>query len=385
MADYILWGKSETNPNRDHGDFGLTTVHDTTPKTESYEALLDAGIDENLFNSALGRPATKIATTKFSRASARRNAPPYLLPIFEDLWQRIDNLDYVIERAEQINGKRTLPIRDLLLRHVNPDELESKAADLATKPFLLLKQKKQLIELRREQYTLRDSYLEEHQKAITPIYSTSSSLFFAEDIPIYPINYYVEELFCAMPSPQSTPPHLLTKLHFSQGPYPTLYFNFEDKTHLARLVEMELDLRQTADGNDASASSNISELLKMWDAYVAMANLTPIQSTILDGKRHHKSNTAIQSDLLALGTHYGENYISTVWTQKVLGAIVDAVRHHREAIAALTDPSAWKTCIDCGRQFLRTEEFWVRKKKSGDGFSPRCKQCEKIKRAKKKE
>lgn len=48
-------------------------------------------------------------------------------------------------------------------------------------------------------------------------------------------------------------------------------------------------------------------------------------------------------------------------------------------------PENFKTCKDCGRVFLRNELNFVRKSKSSDGFSPRCKECEKLLRERRKE
>ena len=44
----------------------------------------------------------------------------------------------------------------------------------------------------------------------------------------------------------------------------------------------------------------------------------------------------------------------------------------------------WKKRIDCGKWYLRTADNFVRRAKSKDGFSPRCKACEKILREKRK-
>ena len=43
-------------------------------------------------------------------------------------------------------------------------------------------------------------------------------------------------------------------------------------------------------------------------------------------------------------------------------------------------PENFKQCKDCGEVLLMDEISFVKRSRSKDGFSPRCKRCEKIKR-----
>jgi len=47
-------------------------------------------------------------------------------------------------------------------------------------------------------------------------------------------------------------------------------------------------------------------------------------------------------------------------------------------------PENFKKCKDCGKLYLRAPEFFMRQHKTPDGFSPRCKSCQRIKREKEK-
>ena len=52
------------------------------------------------------------------------------------------------------------------------------------------------------------------------------------------------------------------------------------------------------------------------------------------------------------GKNYNENYISTIYHQKILAAIADAATNHYNVIKNVFYPENFKYCIDCGRLLL---------------------------------
>ena len=44
----------------------------------------------------------------------------------------------------------------------------------------------------------------------------------------------------------------------------------------------------------------------------------------------------------------------------------------------------FKTCNTCGKTLLKTSENFVKKERSKDGFTNRCKKCDKVERQRKK-
>ena len=78
---------------------------------------------------------------------------------------------------------------------------------------------------------------------------------------------------------------------------------------------------------------------------------------------------------------YNDNYISTIFHQKIISSIAEAAREHREIMENIFYPENFKKCKDCGKTLLMNTDNFVRQKKSNDGFSPRCKRCEKEKRS----
>ena len=100
-------------------------------------------------------------------------------------------------------------------------------------------------------------------------------------------------------------------------------------------------------------------------------------------KLAHKLNSEIASFLnKKYDKHYNENYISTLFHQKLIPQIAQAAIEHRDIAENLFFPENFKKCRDCGRVLLLNADNFVRQKKSMDGFAPRCKKCEKLKRSK---
>ena len=117
------------------------------------------------------------------------------------------------------------------------------------------------------------------------------------------------------------------------------------------------------------------------DFYVDFAHLSPIYADILNLKRQHLTNQQIVDIINPRHSKtYNANYISTIYRQKIIGAINEGARRHRDIIELIFDPSAFKKCSGCGETLLVTADNFVRKSKSRDGFSSRCKRCDKKRR-----
>ena len=114
--------------------------------------------------------------------------------------------------------------------------------------------------------------------------------------------------------------------------------------------------------------------------YENLAQLEPLHKDLLDWKIQKKSNAEIQQLIKEKYNHlYQTNYISTLYC-KTLDNIAEAAAFHRTVCEALFFPENFKKCKDCGRSLLLTSRDWVKRQRSRDGFSPRCKHCEKLKR-----
>jgi hypothetical protein len=124
--------------------------------------------------------------------------------------------------------------------------------------------------------------------------------------------------------------------------------------------------------------SNLKFLLDTLQFYVGQAELTDIHREILDMKLHKKKNADIAWDINhKYGKTYTVNYISTIFKQRIIPRINDAAKYHEKVIGSIFFPEEFKTCCHCGETMLRDPINFTRKSRATDGFSSRCKKCEK--------
>jgi len=79
---------------------------------------------------------------------------------------------------------------------------------------------------------------------------------------------------------------------------------------------------------------------------------------------------------------YTDNYISTIFRQRIIPKINEAAKYHVKIIENLCFPEEFKVCSCCGKTLLRDPMNFTRKTRSKDGFTARCKKCEKAARSK---
>ena len=156
-------------------------------------------------------------------------------------------------------------------------------------------------------------------------------------------------------------------------------FDFRDTGHLDRLVWFREELEDQIETNESDpASFTLRRLLQTLDYYVEFAHLKPVHLTILRERVHHTPNDLARDRIKEeFGFTYTINYLSTIYHQQILPSIAQAAQRHREICENLFFPENFKTCIDCGRTLLRDEVDFVRRSRVKDGFSCRCKECEK--------
>lgn len=195
IGNYILWGKNpETGLNaQQEGSVTIDTKHKTWDKAEAQVESLDELMELPTFNEATLSPLhavpTKVVKETFSRKEALAKCPEHLVPTLTDLFRRIDELDLALNYYDLEHGRRKKPPRSELLALFTEEEQQALAASASTwNQFQYLKRRHLLVELRREQYTLRDSYRE--PVMITGIHTVDPndhSLTLGEEITILPL------------------------------------------------------------------------------------------------------------------------------------------------------------------------------------------------------
>lgn len=401
-ANYILWGKDPTSGKNvvQEKSIQIETRHKTwdSHQDESLEGLLEnPGFSETMLQPP-ETPPLKVPKQNFSRKAARESAPPSVLERLEDLWNQIDELDLLINYYELQKNKRKLPPREALLARFAPEKqlfLQEVAAHLTQ--FKYLKMRHLLVELRREQFTLRDSY--------SPTIMSHN---------IRPVeNYYPitlgEDLKCAPLGLKPTSPLGLKLFPLNRFPIPddftpgeleTISKDYWRNVDECKAAAKKFDFRKTNhiyqtfllidSFKDAFIESNFYSTNKQFmDTlffYVVRAPLRPAYRRILDLKLRQTKNAEIAAIInKEFGKHYTDNYISTIFTQKIIPTICATASLHEEMIQNLAHPENFKVCKTCKETKLLTPQNFVRKGRSADGYSTQCKLCDKEKRQAKQE
>ena len=159
--------------------------------------------------------------------------------------------------------------------------------------------------------------------------------------------------------------------------------NFENPHHIYALLEYYSILYEESLDNPYSSTKYLLETL---DFYIGLTPLEPSRLEILNLKKNKVSNLEIRIALEAdFNLSYNENYISTIYTKEICRKISEAVTLHKHHWENRLNPDVWKRCGCCGEWKLKDPREFVRKKTSPDGYTNRCKVCDKAKRQEKKQ
>lgn len=250
---------------------------------------------------------------------------------------------------------------------------------VGTKEKYLLKH--HLIQLRNQQYVLMDSvypttFAKKNKFNFYP-WKTDLEL----NYPVLPrglMGQGNKEEFCSPRSRKEQASILLTdeeiqELEERRKPF----IDFRKKLHLYFLFLSYYDIAaQVLDEPD----SPLGDLLNTLDFYVGQAHLTKQQAFILEKKKEGLGNKEIAAVLKEeMGIRHQENYISTIWG-KAIDKIQAAVELNYDEFLCRNYDKAWKTCPQCGKEFLRDSRNFIKKKRAADGLSTKCKFCERLNR-----
>ena len=402
MGNYILWGKDpQTGLNvQQEGLLSIDTKHGTWDKSANVDSL-DELMELPGFNeasvSSMDAVPIKVKKETFSRKEALAKCPEYLKETMERLFRHIDECDLLINYYELAHGKRTNPPRPELLATftaAEQQEIEQAAAEL--NQFQYLKKRHLLVELRREQYTLRDSYrppiIATGIKHIDPVDRTP---MIGSDIEVLPLGLCkpnpIGNLVFICPE-ELLPGHYtdeelkrISDYYWSKKNWKPNehqdYIDFRELEHVYQIFMAFFELEDAA-GAD-TLDNSIGGLLDTLKFYVERAELSEMYKEILDLKMKKVRNSDIASQINAKwGKTYTPNYISTIFRQRIIPKINDAAAYHEQVVSNLFFEEEFKTCTCCGRTLLKCADNFTRKARSKDGFTTRCKKCEKIARNK---
>ena len=395
IANYILWGKdSDGLSATQRGEIQIETRNKTWTRDDTES--LDALIEQPTFNeSTIQRPTEarpRIVRETFDRSKALRECPTHMIAVFEDLFRRIDELEICINFYEFAHGKRKEPPREALIAQFSPERIEALKNKASTwNQFKYLKQRHLIVELRREQFTLRDSFVSQIMRHSPPEPETApTSVDFEFEIPVYPLGMGgsilgkqifqgLDQLVPGNFEEEDLKPIIEFYWRKQDEKRPAAYFDFTDLEHVYEFFAQLEDLK------DSETTPSLKQLIETLEYYIAQADLDEVQRVILDLKINKAKNADIALQVNAkYGKSYTDNYISTIFRQKIIPKINNAAVYHARVIENLSFPENFKKCNGCGRTLLIDAENFVRKARSKDGFASRCKVCDKADRQRRK-
>ena len=372
MASYILYGKDEEGKNAvqrgetTDSDRRYTTFKRAADKVQSLDALLENPLsDQQTFQPYDKR---NIYMKKVKEIKKPRGEDPgdSDVPGMVELWERITYLEKVVAANE---GK--IP-------------LDPNTMSLIENPYRLYQLKHQLIDMRRHQYYLRDSY--------------KPHIFFLNVKPPQPQSTNFDSDACYWLSfaqwrrklLNSKNPFTSTNLRdyetkFINGKYMVKWvvrhqqFDWQNHEHVRALLN-----------NYSAIYMQDWDKLHCWgrallfdfDRYVSMANFSPVREYILTRRIDRAKPAEIATEIQEkFGLSYNEDHISTIITKEIVKQISLSAKRHQLIIE--TPHSNCKQCFRCKKWFPKNTMFFGINRSHKDGFASNCKDCERKRRIQK--
>lgn len=339
MANYILYGKHDDTEKSivDKKEVFIKSKYSSFQKKEPES--LDQLRESLHFNEAEIKPLDKKNSyTKPKQVISRTKDAD--IPGIDELWETIDQM----QRIYDISTKKAEPTEEEIL---NGKILSGLA---------LYKWRHWLIDVRRHQFYLKDSY--KKQIKFINVAPTSTDYIDWENDSQYTL-------------PDGT--KKLVREHT---------IDFTNLDHIYHLLEFYGQIRQ-ATYDDLNAPSRY--LLDSLEEIIDKTNLPDSRMDILMMKVEKKTNLRIKEMLqLKYGLNYSENYISTIWKQEICKKIAAQADIEVDKYNCRNYAKAWKRCRCCGEYKLADEREFVKKNTTKDGLSTRCKECDKKDRELKK-
>lgn len=345
MANYILYGKDKNGLNAvDRGEVEIQTKFSSYAKRKAES--LDELMESPVFSETQLQPL---------RRSPYKNPKPELdrsLPDLQPLLETIEQQESVVQDLESLPQTPEIKTRLYKLKHL-------------------------IIALKKEQYSLQ----EEVRPALQlmsynqPYYDPYNDNLCEN---IGPLGLKVGNLarFCA-PRDDHTNNTVETFYDPSKEG-----IDLENPIHIYQILEIYEQLYERSIDNPYV---NAKYLVETIDWLIDQVQFDESRVDIIRMKKAHKSNNVIRAALHEkYGYNYSENYISTIYTKEICKKIAAQMGLVRERWESRKNPSVWKKCSCCGEWKLKDAREFVRRKNSEDGFTSRCKVCDKKKKLEKK-
>lgn len=406
IAEYVLYGRDE-DTGKSVVDEGYVFIEGGNRRKKQLGSL-DAMKEESEITGMPMEMKTgmiaghngkngKMAIMKSGRASLDREVvlgeigdDEFLVEQFKALWKEIDKLEYSVACYDVHRGKKE-KVREELEERLEDDVKDAiREESRSLTIHKAAKRKKALVEMRQQQYLLRDSYAvirrskgksgldgvvgaEGAEMEIKPLgVAVNNEVIFYDELGDSNFNDEAKGIV----------EEYLDKVREEER-YNCGLFDFRNPEQIALMVYARGNI--DIDEDDVEEYEAGNQFLKTFDYYVNKANLSDVQRIIIGGKMKGMTNPEIAKLVNEkCGKKYLSNYISTIFRSQCCTAIAQAAILHEESVKGiLRGKKAFKKCNTCGKLMLRSELNFVKKSRASDGLTGRCKRCDKVKREEK--
>lgn len=381
MGSYILYGKDENGKNavqRGETYDGNSRRFNSFKKTEDKVLSLDEVLDNPLADQQKLRPAheryvyvsrkTTIKRPKYNKKTGELiDIGDGDIPGIWTVWDSVDRLEHWIA---------------ILEKKIPPDE---STMVVEVDSYRLYQLKHQLIDLRRHQYYLKDSYKPtlhfqgcDHPKQQFINWAEDAAYWMPLDqwqrkvnnSLLHSVSKNLDDYETRINSDGETEVRWVVSRHT---------FNWEDPNHIKALIN---NYQLMYDFFKEKLDTYGRTLIFDFERYREMANLSPVREFILDKKIQRVPPQEISFLLQEqFGLKYTENYIGHIVLHEIPEKIAAVATRNRMLLE--TPEEDRKVCYRCGRALPRNTLFYSRNRNRKDGFSSVCKECEKIRRIEK--
>ena len=374
MASYILYGKDENGLNavqRGEVSNGSTRYASYRRKVDENESL-DAMLDNPMVQQHELKPLTSrniylkkkpsIQRPTYNPDGSIKNPGDSDIPGMVELWESIDYLSRVIAVSEGL---------------VTPNEKDT----IVGNPYHLYILKHELIDLRRNQYFLKDGYKPTF-RFLNPDHPSTQYNNWSSDSAYWLPTAEWERRSRASLLPR--PPVREDRTNPATGAPETKWivrrqiFNWENQSHVRAFIKHYSTLYQLL---HEKLYTDGCFLLYDFEFYMKLANLSESRLFILDKVRLGYSLSQVVTALeKQFNISYTENYLSFILNTELPKKITSAA--YRRRLIVETPKSEQKVCRTCGRSLPNTPTFFTRDINRKDGLATRCKECDKALRIK---
>lgn len=375
MASYILYGKDEDGKNAvQRGE-----VTDSTKRYNSFKRAADKvqSLDEILDNPLNDQQALQpmdskyiytkkkptIQRPKYNKAGEMIDPGDSDVPGMQQLWDCIDHLEHVLAA-----NKGLVPFND--------DDT------VLPNDYRLYQLNHMLIDVRRHQYYLKDSYKPtlhflaiQQPKPQTYNWDTDGFYWISYEewqkrtsaALLHTVSKNIEDYETRETPEGSLEVKWIVRHH---------HFDWENPRHIKALIDnysaIYMETREKLDSWGRT-------LIYDFDRYYDMVGFSPLREYILTRKIDKAPYALIIQELQEkYGLTYNENHLSNIIAREIPERIASAARRYR--LITETPISEKKRCFTCGQFFPRDSLFFTTNHGRKDGLASNCKECERKKR-----